>query len=204
MASVNSPEDVINLVLRRIGHPLRIGSIYDGSVAAKASLDVYGQTRDELLRELKPDFARREVNLTLLKSAPVNGYIPPVAWDPTVNPPLPWLFEYAYNADMIEVGSVRAAPLFLPNFDPQPNSFETANDNAFNPAQKVILTNVANAVATYTGRITNPATWEAGFVEALVGSLARRLAVSLSDPKLLEFEAKDEAAETAVAGMRQG
>ncbi len=190
--STQSPADVINQVLVDIGYPLRIGTLFDGSTAAKKSLDIYGQTRDELLRETTPGFAQREVSLTVLKSAPAGGYIPPTTWDPATNPQLPWAFEYGYPVDAILIGSVRLPPLFLLDFDPKPRVFLIANDNQFNPPQKVILSNVPNAVATYTGRVTDPATWEASFVGALVGRLSRRLTVALADPRLLQAMVAEE------------
>ena len=74
--SVNSPADVVNLSLGRIGYKLRVGSLYDGSPASKAALDIYGQTRDEQLRLADWGFAQGEVQLTLQKVAPVGGYVP--------------------------------------------------------------------------------------------------------------------------------
>ena len=37
--------DMVNLALRRVGYKLRVGNLYDGSMAAKMALDVYAQTR---------------------------------------------------------------------------------------------------------------------------------------------------------------
>ena len=67
---LTAPEDLINNALARIGYKLRIGSIYEGSAAAKKALDVYGQARDGLLRQNDWGFAERNIAMTLLKSAP--------------------------------------------------------------------------------------------------------------------------------------
>src|SRR5271169_62339 len=96
---IQNPEDVINLALIRIGKKDSIGSIYEGSEAAKIALRIYSETRDEMLRSFDWGFAERNINLTLLKFAPPNGYFPPNAWDPTQNPPPPWQFEYGYADD---------------------------------------------------------------------------------------------------------
>ncbi len=202
-ASISTPADICNLALVRIGHTLRIGSLYDGSLAAKRCLDIYAQTRDEMLRDEAPDFARREISLTLLKSAPAGGYIPPTVWT-TAYPQLPFTYQYGYPADCIKFGSIRNPILFVPNFDPQPLTFSVANDNSYTPAQRVILCYTPNAIGTYVGQVTDPATMDVGFIESLAASLARRLAVALADPKLLEFEAKDEGAEAMAAETVQG
>jgi hypothetical protein len=203
-ASVQSPADIVNGALVRIGRKMRLGSLYDGTPASKAALDVYGQTRDQLLRDGDWDFARRDVSLTLLKTAPVGGYFPPTVWNPATNPPPPWIYEYQYNSDFLLIRSIKGVPLLIPDFDPQPVAFSVANDNNFTPARRVVLCNVASAIATYTAQVTDPTTMEPSFVEALIAALARRLAVTLADPKLLQAEAQDEGTETVIAETRRG
>jgi len=202
-SSVTSPADVINVALRRIGYKLRVGNLYEGSFAAKQALDIYAQTRDEILRQDDWGFAERNINMTLLKQAPVNGYIPPVTWTP-VYPALPWLFEYVYPDDCLKVRAVKSVPLFIPNFDPQPNVFSVENDNALAPPAKVVLCNVPNPVMVYTGQITDPSTWEADFVEALCAALGRRLAPVLVGLDVAKMEASDEGASTAMAEAEEG
>ena len=124
-SSVTSPADVLNVTLRRIGYKGRVGNLYDGSLAAKRALDIYGQTRDELLRQNDWGFAERNLDMTLLKQAPKGGYIPPTLWTPAY-PPLPWLYEYARPGDCLKIRSIKAVPLFLPNMDPQPIVFTEA------------------------------------------------------------------------------
>ena len=191
VASVQSPADIVNLSLARIGYPKRIGNLYDGSAAATKALTLYAQTRDELLRQFDWGFAERSVNLTLLKSAPANGYVPPVYWTPAY-PILPWMYEYAYPSDCLKVRSIRATPPILINPDPQANLFSVDNDVALTPPVKVILANVQNAILVYTGQITDPAQWEADFVEALAASLGRRLAPSLVNMDFTKLEVQDE------------
>ena len=204
MATVNSPSDVVNLALVRIGHPMRVGNLYDGSKAAKVALDIYGQTRDELLRAGQWGFAERNAVINSIKQAPPGGYIPPTVWT-TAYPPIPWLFEYAYPIDCLKVRAVKQVPLFVPSFAPQPNVFSTPNDSAL--SAKVIVCNVGpSAALVYTGRVTDPTQWEASFIEAMAAALARRLSVALSPEGLkdLQPEAQDEVAETMSAGEIQG
>lgn len=202
-SSIQSPEDVVNLALARIGFKGRIGSIFEGSAAAKKALDIYAQTRDELLRQFDWGFAERNLDLTLLKTAPAGGYIPPITWNSTY-PPLPWFFEYAYPLDCLKVRAVKATPIFIPEFDPQPNVFSVENDNALTPSAKVILCNIPGAVLTYTGQITDPTAWEADFAEALAASLGRRLAPTLANADIAKAEASDEISSTAEAESEQG
>jgi hypothetical protein len=203
--TLSSPEDVINDALARIGSRVRIDQIYQGTPASDLALDVYGQTRDELLRQGDWGFAERNIAATLLKSAPPGGYIPGVTdWNGTTYPPIEALFEYAYPTDCLKVRSVKPTPLFVPNFDPQPHSFRIANDNYYTTPRKVILCNVPNALVTYTGQVVDPTTWESDFTEALVAALGKRLAASLANLQEKQIEQRDEAVSTVVAEQQQG
>jgi hypothetical protein len=201
VASLQSPADIVNDALRRVGYKDRVGSLYEGSKASKAALDIYAQTRDELLRTGEWPFARRDVDGTVTRQAPPGGYVPPTVWDPTIYPPLPWLFEYLYPSDCITVRAVRPQQILVPNFAPRPHLFAIANDGN----QRVILSNVASAVITYTGQVTDPTDMDVGFVEALCAAMARRLAIVLTQSAdAVKIEAQDEQFETAVAGRQQG
>lgn len=198
-----SPEDVLNDALARIGYSLRIGSLFDGSKASKKALDIYSQTRDELLRGGDWGFAERNVSITLLKQAPPYGYIPPIVWNNTY-PPLPWVFEYQYPDDCLEVRSIKKPSIFPIDFDPQPVAFAIENDQAFLPAKKVILCNIKDAILTYTGQITDPTTWEPDFTEAFSSALGRRLGPGLIGLEGTKMAAADEISATSIAETRRG
>ena len=68
-----SVESLVNQALRRASYKIEIGSIYEGTTAARAALTLYGQTRDDLIRMKDWDFARQDATLVLLKTAPVGG-----------------------------------------------------------------------------------------------------------------------------------
>ena len=199
-SSLQSPADIINASLTRIGFKDRVGSLYEGSKAAKKSLDIYGQTRDQMLREGDWSFAQREVTGTLIKSAPVGGYVPPIVWNNLTYPPLPWAFEYMYMGDCIKVRAVKPQLILIPNFSPRPYLFRIANDSG----QRVILSNVENAIITYVGQVTNPTDMPPDFIEALVASVARRIAPVLSTLDATKFEAQAEQVETQIAEHEQG
>ena len=199
-ASLQGPVDIANAAFTRLGFKQRIGSFFDGSPAAKKILDIYGQTRDQLIREGNWPFAQRDELGTVIKQAPAGGYVPPNTWNNSF-PPLPWTFEYQYPSDCLDVRAVKPSLVFVPNYDPRPYLFTIANDSG----QRVILSNVAAAVVTYAGQVTDPTQWPPDFTEALIASLARRLAPVFSqDPNVLKLEAQDEQAETAVAERQQG
>ncbi len=202
-SSVASPADLVNLSLARIGYKRQIGSLYDGSIAAKTALTLYAQTRDELLRSEDWGFAERNAPLTLLKQAPANGFYPPGQWT-NANPPIPWLFEYAYPADCLKVRCIRPQPLFVMDFDPQPFVWSVENDNSLADPDKVILCNAPNAILTYTGQLTNPADWESDFTEAFAAALARRLSPILVGLDATKMAASDEQQAKAVADDVQG
>ncbi len=203
-ASVSSPADVINLSLTRIGFKDRVSSLYEGSAQAIQALDIYAQTRDAVLRNGNWGFAQRNVMLTLLKSAPAGGYFPSTPWDPATNPPLPWLFSYTYPSDCLKVRSVKSATGFLPNIDPSPNLYGLDNDNDYTPPRKVILCNLADALMVYTGQVTDPATWEADFVEEVAAALGRRLVPVLMGASSGLGPAQDEAVSKQIAETNQG
>jgi hypothetical protein len=176
-----SVEDIVNQSLRAVGSKRRIGAIYEGSEGARTALELYGQTRDELLREMYPEFARRaNIALTLLKGPPPpGGYNPAQPWGPTYAPP-GWLYEYAYPVDCLDVRAIRRPPGLWPSRDPKPAVWRVDNDNTFNPARKVVLTNVAGAIITYCAQVVDPGTWEPLFTAEMVAALAKKFAVPLA------------------------
>lgn len=190
--AVQTPADLVNLALRRIGFKQNVGSLYDGSAAAQVALDVYAQTRDAFLRQTDAGFCERNLVATLLKQAPDGGYFPPTAWDPTTNPPLPWFYEYAYPADALKVRAIRRAALFVQDFDPQPNTFTVENDNYLTPGQRVILCNVPDAVLVYTAQVTDLTTWDTDALEAFAAMLGRRIAPALVGLDATKLAAADE------------
>jgi hypothetical protein len=200
--AIQQPADAINAALVRVGYKLRIGSLFDGSTAAKKALDVYAQTRDELLRQNDWAFAERNMALVAIKSAPVGGYVPPTTWS-TTYPPLPWAFEAAWPSDCLKVRAVKPVPLFIPNFDPQPNLFAVVNDSSLTPSARVIVYDVPSAVLVYTGQVTDPSQWDSDFCEAIVDALGQRLAPSLN-PEMLKLLVPEAAQSRATAEMEQG
>lgn len=164
-------EDILNAALRRCSYGTMIGNIMEGSRAARVALDYYGETRDALFAEFDWSFLQQEVDLGLpIKTAPPSGYgITP--WNPTLNPPPPWVYEFTYPANCIKVRGVRPLPLFIPEAMPRVNIFQQVYDAQL--AAKVIVTNLSRPLAMITARVTNPAEWQdPNFTDSLIERLA--------------------------------
>lgn len=196
-------EGLCNMALRRINYPVPIGYVYEGTPAARVAVEIYGQTRDSLIRSFDWDFARQSIGLTLLKTAPVGGYGYMNPWT-SAYPPLPWIYEYSYPANALMVRSVRPTPVIIPEYDPQPNIFIVADDPSVTPS-KVICTNLANAQAVVTAQITDPTQWNASFVESLVDSLATQFQQALAPAADMDKERMEQQMQaTGMAVGRRG
>ena len=204
-----SPEDIVNMALRRIGYDTPIGFMYEGSRASRVAVEIYSQTRDDLLRSKDWPFARQAFTLVLLKTAPVGGYSPTTPWS-TSYPPLPWIYEYEYPPVALEVRSVRPKPIFIPEYSPKFNRFVVASDPSLVAAppdgeSRVVLTNLSNAQAVITAQITDTTQWEANFIEGLADVLAVKLQNALSPEANMDKERIGEAQQSVqTATMRRG
>jgi hypothetical protein len=212
--AVSSPEDVVNEALNAIGVKRRIADIYEGSPAARAALEVYGQTRDEILRGQDWPFARGAgIALTLLKGPPpAGGYNPIQPWS-AIYPAPPWLYEYAYPSDCLDLLAIQGAPASLPVLDPRPVAWRIDNDlapvvsgqSAAGPPQRVILTNEWGAMGVYRRRVTNPLLWEPLFTATLIEALGSKLALRLTgNIQARQATAKDGVDVAGLADMKKG
>ena len=198
-------EDLCNNALRRIRYPTPIGSIYEGSVASRVALEIYGQCRDNLFGEKDWPFLRREVSLGApIKTAPPGGYgVTP--WNPATNPPPPWIFEFAYPSMCIEIRSLRPTPIFIPEFTPFYSRFVTAYDTLL--SQKVVLTNLLNPLAVISGQVLNPDEWQdSNFTEAMIDALAVQFEKHFGDgdPNKINLAERDAQISTNQAEARRG
>jgi len=207
-------EDIINLALDETGYPHHIADIYEGSPAARVGLEIYGQTRDELLRARDWSFSRRAVSLSLLKGPPpAGGYNPVQPWS-AINPYPGFLYEYSYPSDCLDLRAIVGAPGPMPDLDPLPAEWRVDNDPlpivtgtppvAGGPAAKVILCNTTNAMAIYRARVTDMTTWEPLFTQTLVDALAVKFRKAFGMELNAEREAVAESAGAAqgAAGVR--
>lgn len=193
------------MALVRSGYTVRIGSIYEGSAAARAGLEFYSQTRDNAFGERDYRFLRQQISLGApLKTAPPGGYPPGRAWNPTTDPEIPWVFEYAYPTNCIEIRSIRSSAVVIPEFTPMFTRFTTADDTISHT--KIVLTNLPNAMANITGRITDPNQWnDSNFTEALIDALAVQFQKWLPlDPSRIQMSEADTQRAIQIAQDRPG
>lgn len=200
--AVSSPEDVINIALRDIGWLRPISDLYEGTKAARVALDIYSETRDEIIRSADWAFARRVVPLTLVKGPPPpGGYNPVEMWDNTYAPP-PWLYEYAYPSDVVEFCAVMSPPGPLPVLDPKPARWRRDNDQNLPGAPSVILCDLSHAIGIYRGRVTNPQTWDVGFVATLVAALAKKMSPLLAAGQNTRQDEEQQLQQRGMAAIR--
>jgi hypothetical protein len=184
-------ENICNQALDAIGYTRHIGSIYEGTKAARAFINCYVEVRDALLSTLRPDWAWTEASLTLLKSAPniVNttaNY--DTGWNDTF-PPLPWLYEYAYPADCLEPDMILAQTLFLPVWRPRAITWRMTPTS--------ILTNEPNAILRYIRTVKDPDDWQRDFYEAMVMALAKRLEPTLAPERAMRHRQQEQEQQNA-------
>jgi hypothetical protein len=188
---------ICNRALQAISTRSQIASLSEDSVEARNCNLIYADTRDEVLQMAYWNFAQKTAYLALLKSAPGTPSNPAATsnqWS-TIYPAPPWLYEYAYPIDCIQMSRVVqqiqnyyvGTPYTTGGANTYPyavgpgSPFKVATDaNAQGQQQNVILTNQYQAIGVYTMRITSVGLFSAQFVEALVQALAAKLALALS------------------------
>jgi hypothetical protein len=177
---------------------------------------LYYPTRDALLRAVHWDFARRQDNLTQLKSSN----------DVNSTCPVPWGYEYAYPSTCLKARFIlnffntdnqmnppltTAPQLAYPligNLKKPVRFFVGTDSDVNNNDSTVILTNMPQAILVYTKRITNPDLFDSLMQEALVKVLAANLepalSANLSRAKGLMEQAEKIVIEARVANGNEG
>lgn len=177
---MSSDVQICNMALGAIAARTTINSLDESSVAAQQCNIYYTTIRDALLSQARWNFARKQINLALLKDGTIGNVVLP-----------PWTYEYSYPTDCIQAryimpmfensplpfGSIPAMP--TPLGPPVKFIISTDEDTNGQPLV-VILTNQQQAHLVYTYRATNPANFSSQFVDAFVGALAARLCVPLN------------------------
>lgn len=164
--------DIFNQALSLVGGRHTLASTGQSSVEAEQCRIWYTQSRDFVFRKAYWPSIRETAVLALISER--NFAQPWVAGDP----PPPWQFAYAFPADAFAVQHIYngAAPA------PQPNEY-TQGQARFSmeivDGQRAILTQIANAVATYTVVVDDPARWDVNLYMAVVHSLASNLSMAL-------------------------
>lgn len=162
---VATSNDVANQALQLVGDNMPpvagFAPTFDNSTAGIALQRIYEPAVQTVGRQFGWDFARHAVALT-----------------PTGNTPPPgWAYEYIYPGT-VEVWQIEPPTQADPN-NPLPVNWNVGNTLVSGVQTKVVVCNVANAVAVYNN---NPAeaTWDPLFREAVVRLVASELAMAIA------------------------
>jgi hypothetical protein len=158
-------ENIVNQALDIVGYPDHVGNIYEGSKASIMALNMWGETRDEVLVVQPWYFARSEALLTATLSTP----------------PAPWTYQFGYPSNSVRLLLIRPA---TPPVEPTPIRWHEYLDPTIAPptSPRTVLATIANAYAVFTARVIDPAAWPADFTMAMIKMLARKLATELGRP----------------------
>jgi hypothetical protein len=157
--------DIANRAIQLIGdnqpEVTGVSPTFDDSTAGKALQILYAPCVARVQRLFEWDASRNTVALTLTANTP----------------PFPWLYEYRYPTNGIQVWQLLPASVSDP-FNPLPQNWNVANALVNGTQTKVIHTDLINAKAVYNN---NPSedTWDADFADAVVRNLASDLAMAL-------------------------
>lgn len=138
-----SDTDICNLALGHLGEG-RITSLDEDSAAARACALHYEQTRDQVLRSHRWNFAQRRAVLSRLSDAPAFG----------------WSFQYELPADCLRVLEINDS------------EFGDVISDAYVVEGRALLTNAETINMVYVQRIEDVGQFDALFVEALALKLA--------------------------------
>jgi hypothetical protein len=185
---------ICNRALLSIGSQAQISSLNENSAQANVANTLFTPTFEQLARTAPWNCLRKEATLTLLAAA--NGTPENPNGTTLPLPPVPWLYQYQYPSDMLQMRWIQpqlpaptnGVPIFssntssstwLPNGGQIPYAVAYATDSNNNPLN-VILTNQSQAIAVYTVNQPNPQIWDSLFQAAMVASLAAYFVPALS------------------------
>lgn len=170
-------ESIVNQALDRIGYKKHLGNIWDGSPPARIALNAWGDTRDTLFTMLQPDWSRWDDPLTPSKTAPP-WYDEQTPWDSDLHPDMPWRFEYALPELCLVPLALKPRPAYLPVWRPRPMRWRIkAEGGAY-----TMLGNDPAPVMTSVHSVHDVDLWHNDFIEAMVETLAKRLAPLTGGP----------------------
>lgn len=141
-----SETTICNLALGKLG-ARRIIALTEESPEARACALHYEETRDEVLRHHRWNFAIKRQDLSQLAIPPISG----------------WSFQYQLPEDCLRMLELNGLT-------------QTSNPGYWEVEGKKLLTNEESATIRYIARVTDCNQFDAIFVEALALRLAAKLA----------------------------
>lgn len=167
-----SIESICNQALDIVGYKRHIGSIWDGSRAARIALNAWAETRDALLVKMQPDWARQDTPLLVIKTAPNYSITP---WTASLHPDLPWLYEYSQPSTCLVPLAIKPRPATLPVWRPRDARFRI---KAAGPTY-TLLGNDPAPILTCIVEAPDVETWYQDFAELMVEMLAKKFQTAL-------------------------
>jgi hypothetical protein len=166
---------VANMALGRLGIGQTIASLDEATNPARQCKRWFDHCRDEVLRDLKPDFANVAEALALVadETYPGWGYVYQypneclVLHDAGAQSRVPVWYDEPYATG--GVGGYRYYPYYVSNV---PWKVALKADKA----SRVILSDIAEAWAFFTARVTNLNVWTPDAISALAWKLASEIA----------------------------
>lgn len=149
---------ICNLGLSNLGISTLIASLDEDSNEARVCNLWYEPTRDAVLQDFPWNFAKRRVILA----------------ESSEDPATDWDYVYIYPTDSVMIRSLITEGLRNPRND-QRIEFETAYDGT----QRVIYTDLVEAEAIYTARVTDAGIFPPLFVTALSWAISAAIAPAL-------------------------
>jgi hypothetical protein len=184
---VTSPVDICQEALNEIGSRSTLTALNDPTPQAQACQRAYDPMRKALLRAAPWGFSRKQLFLTQLKNAASDASMP-----------FPWMYEYGYPSDCLKMRYT----LQVPNGYPFPTTVAPATGDsllfpvyptsrrakfllstdldAYGKNQKVILSNLTQAIGVYSYDVQDPDLFDSMFWEALVALIAEKLIMPLT------------------------
>jgi hypothetical protein len=169
-----SEVSICNMALAHCGVTMFIESTSESSQQADLCNLFYAPTRDKVLQAFPWPFARKYTALQDLEDPPAN-----------------WGFRYLYPADCLKLRNIinNGYMPFYPGFYPGYYADESVCLPVRVPYQiglaadgssRIIYTNIANAQAEYTVKVTDVTLFPQTFINALAWALAAELAIPLT------------------------
>lgn len=157
-----SPEAIVNQAIDLAGFKRHIGSIWEGSRAARVAINAFSETRDEILTLRPWSFAR--VRYALVADTSI-----PARW--------PWTHRWTFPVDALVL------------LDVMPNAIDISASDEVVPYfwqedgeqdKRVIQTSFTPAAAIVTSKFINITQWPPDFTALVIQSLAQKMARALA------------------------
>ena len=152
---------VVNMALQQIASQSQIIALTDTTPEGIAASLLYAQCVQLCLREMSPEFARKQAALVL------NGLAAPA----------PWAFDYTYPSDCVGIRQVM--PASSNANDPQPVRWFVHPVIVMGSSVNAIATNQIGALLVYTTNAVVEPQWDNIFTESVVRMLASELAMPI-------------------------